>query len=117
MVRSDAMIGGAAGAFESRAGAAALRVAVAAGIAVVEVEEDIAEQESVRRKRQVLAGCIATFCSYLDMAQDMLLVQGVLVGIQGSHPETEEVVHSCQTVVRCQSSSFPCRPGGSSEQH
>jgi hypothetical protein len=43
MVRSDAMIGGAAEAFESRAGVAALRVAVAAGIAVVGVEEDIAE--------------------------------------------------------------------------
>lgn len=117
MVRSDAMIGGAAGAFESRAGAAALRVAVAAGIAVVEVEEDIAEQESVRRKRQVLAGCIATFCSYLGTAQGKMLVRDVLVGILGSHLETEEVVHSCQTVARCQSNSFPCRLGGSSEQH
>jgi hypothetical protein len=43
MVRSDAMIGGAAEAFESRAGVDALRVAVAAGTAVVAIEEDIAE--------------------------------------------------------------------------
>ena len=64
----------------------------------------------MRRKRQVLAGCIATFCSYLGTAQDMMLVQDGLVGIQRSHLETGEVVHSCQIVVRCQSSSFPCRP-------
>lgn len=43
MARSDAMIGGAAGASESHAGAAVLRETVAAGIAVVGVEEDIAE--------------------------------------------------------------------------
>lgn len=43
MARSDAMIGDAAGVFESHAGAVVLREAVAAGIAVVGVEEDIAE--------------------------------------------------------------------------
>ena len=43
MARSDAMIGGAAEAFESHAGAAVLREAAAADIAVVGVEEDIAE--------------------------------------------------------------------------
>jgi len=42
-VSSDAMIGGAEEAFESRAGVAALRVAVAAGTAVVGVEAGIAE--------------------------------------------------------------------------
>lgn len=71
----------------------------------------------MRRKRPVLAGCIETFCSYLDMAQDMVLVRDELVGIQGSHLGVEEVVHSCQIGVHCQSSSFPCRPGDSSEQH
>jgi len=43
MARSDAMIGGAAGAFESHAGAVVLRGAVAADIAVVGVEVDVAE--------------------------------------------------------------------------
>ena len=71
----------------------------------------------MRRKRQVLAGCIVTFCSYLGTAQGKVLVRDVLVGIQGNRPETEVVVRSCQIVVHFQSSSFPCRPGGSSEQH
>lgn len=43
MARSGAMIGGAVGAFESHVGVAVLRGAVAADIAVVGVEEDIAE--------------------------------------------------------------------------
>lgn len=117
MARSDAMIGGAAEAFESRAGVAAPRVAVAADTAVVGVEGGIAEWESACRKRPVLADCIETFCSYPGMAQDMVLVRDGLVGIQGSHLEIEEVVHSCQIGVHCQSSSFPCHPGDSSEQH
>ena len=117
MARSDARIGGAAGAFESHAGAVVLRAAVAADIAVVEVEVDIAEWGFAHKRRPVLAGCTETFCSYLGMAQGMVLVRVVLVGIRGSHLETEEVVHSCQTVVRCQSSSFPYHPGDSSEQH
>ena len=117
MARSDARIGGAAGAFESHAGAVVLRVAVAADIAVVGFGVDIAEWGFAHTGRPVLAGCTETFCSYLGMVQGMVLVQDVLVGIRGSHPETEEVVHSCQTVVRCQSSSFPYHPGGSSEQH
>jgi len=65
----------------------------------------------------VLAGCIVTSCSYLGTAQGMVLVRGVLGGIQGSHPETEEVGHSCQIVVHCRNSSFPYRHGGSREQH
>lgn len=77
----------------------------------------IAEWESACRKRLVLADCIEKFCSYPGMAQDMVLVRDGLVGIQGSHLEIEEVVHSCQIGVHCQSSSFPCRPGGSWEQH
>lgn len=117
MVRSDARIDGAVVAFESHAGVAVLRVAGAADIAVVEGGVDIAEREFARRMRRVLAGCIGTFCSYLGMAQGMVLVRDVLVGIQGSRPETEEVVHSCQTAVRCQSSSFPYHLGDSSEQH
>ena len=117
MARSGARIGGAAGAFESHAGAVVLRVAVAADIAVVGFGVDIAEWGFAHTGRPVLAGCTETFCSYLGMVQGMVLVQDVLVGIRGSHPETEEVVHSCQTVVRCQSSSFPYHPGGSSEQH
>jgi hypothetical protein len=117
MVRSDAMIGGAAGAFESRAGVVALRVAVAADTAVVVIEGGIAGWESAHRKRPVLAGCIEIFCSYLGMAQDMVLVRDGLVGSQGSHLGIEEVVHSCQIGAHCQSSSFPYHPGGSSEQH
>lgn len=117
MARSDAMIDGAAVAFGNHAGAAVLRVAVAADIAVVEVEVDIAEREFARTRLPVLAGCIGTSCSYLGMAQGMVLVRYVLVDIQGSRPETEEVVHSCQTVVRCRSSSFPYHLGGSLEQH
>ena len=117
MARSDAMTGGAAVAFASHAGAAVLRVAVAADIAAVEVGAGIAEREFARTRLPVLAGCIGTFCSYLGMAQGMVLVRDVLVGIQGSHLGIEEVVHSCQTVVRCQSSSFPYRLGGSLEQH
>lgn len=117
MARSDAMIDGAAVAFGNHAGAAVLRVAVAADIAVVEVEVDIAEREFARTRLPVLAGCIGTFCSCLGMAQGMVLVRDVLVDIQGSRPETEEVVHSCQTVVRCRSSSFPYHLGGSLEPH
>ena len=114
MARSDAMIDGAAVAFGNHAGAAVLREAGAADIAVVGVEVDSAEWASARRKRPVLAGCIGTSCSYLGTAQGMVLVRDVLVDIQGSRPETEEVVHSCQTVVRCRSSSFPCRRHGGS---
>ena len=117
MARSDAMTGGAAVAFASHAGAAVLRVAVAADIAAVEVGAGIAEREFARTRLPVLAGCIGTFCSCLGMAQGMVLVRDVLVDIQGNHLGTEEVVHSCQTVVRCQSSSFPYRLGGSLEQH
>ena len=118
MARSGAMIGGAAGAFESHAGADVLREAVAADIAVVGAEVDIAEKGFERRKHPALAGCIGTSCSYLGTARGMVLVRDVLVGTQGSRLETEEVVHSCRIVVRCRSSSFPCRRhGGSSERH
>lgn len=117
MARSDAMTGGAAVAFASHAGAAVLRVAVAADIAAVEVGAGIAEREFARTRLPVLAGCIGTFCSCLGMAQGMVLVRDVLVDIQGSLPETEEVVHNCQTVVRCRSSSFPYHLGGSLEPH
>jgi len=48
----------------------------------------------------------------------MVLVRDVLVGIQDSHPGPEEAGRSCQIVVHCRSSSFPCRRhGGSSERH
>lgn len=117
MARSDVMIDGAVVAFGSHAGAAVLRVAGAADIAVVEVGVDIAERGFACRRHPVLAGCTGTSCSYLGTAQGMVLVRDVLVGIQGSHPGIEEVAHSCQIAVRCPNSSFPCRLGDSSEQH
>jgi hypothetical protein len=66
----------------------------------------------------VHADCIATSYSYPDTAQGTVPVQDVLVGIQSSHLETEEVGRSCQIVVRFQSSSFPCHlRDGSLERH
>lgn len=62
----------------------------------------------------MLAGCIETSCSYLGTVQGMVLVRDVLAGIQGSRLELEEEVHSCQIVVRCRSSSSPCRRHGDS---
>jgi hypothetical protein len=117
-VSSGAMIGGVEEAFVSRAEAKVLRVVVAADIAavVLGIEMGIAESEFERRKLPVLAGCIVTSCSYLGTVRGMVLVRSVPVGIQSNHLASEAAVHSCQIVVRCQSSSFPCRPGGSSEQ-
>lgn len=117
---SGAMTGDAEGASESRVAAAGYRAVVAAGIAaaagVLEVE-NIAGQESEHRELPVRAGYIATSGSCPGMVQGKVLVRSVLVGIQGNRPETEVVVRSCQIVVHFQSSSFPCRPDGSSEQH
>jgi len=117
-VSSGAMIGGVEGAFVSRAEANVLRVVVADDIAavVLGIEVDIAESGFERRMLPVLAGCTATFCSCQGTVRGMVLVQDVLVGVQSSHLAFEEAVHSCQIVVHCRSSSFPCRPGGSLEQ-
>jgi hypothetical protein len=120
-VSSDAMTGGVEGAFESHVEAAGARAVVVADIvAVIDLEAgaDTAVWEFERRELRVYAGYIATSCSYPDKAQGTVPVQGVLVGILSNHLGTEEVDRSCQIVVRCQSSNFPCHlHGGSSEQH
>ena len=74
------------------------------------VEAGIVGLDFVGKELQALAGCTATFCSCLGTAQDTVLVGLEVEDSLGSHHGLAVVVdRSCRIVVRCQSSSFPCR--------
>lgn len=108
---SGAMTGGVAEASGTQVEAAEFREAVAVDIAVVVdlgAGEGTAGQEFECRVHLVHVGCIETSCSCPGMAQGRVLVQDVLVDMQGSHPATEEVDRSYRIEVRCRSSNFPC---------
>jgi hypothetical protein len=76
----------------------------------VAVEAGIAGLGFVGRVLLVLAGCTATFCSCLGTALGTVIVRPEVEDSLGSHHVLAEVAaRSCQTVVRCQSSSFPFR--------
>ena len=83
-----------------------------------EVEVGIAGLGFEDRESPVLADYTVTFCSCLGKAPGILVVRlevGDSPGIH--HGIAAEVARSCQIVVHCQSSSFPCRLEDSWEQH
>jgi hypothetical protein len=81
---------------------------------VVAVEAGIAGLGSVDRELPALAGCTATFCSCRGTALGTVIVHLEVEGILNIHHGLAVVVaRSCQTVVHCQSSSFPFHLEGS----
>jgi hypothetical protein len=81
---------------------------------VVAVGAGIAGLGFVGKEFQVLADCTATFCSCRGTARGTVTVHLEVEGILGIHHGLAVVVaRSCQTVVHCQSSSFPFHLEGS----
>jgi len=110
--RTGVRIGGVGEAFEKGVVLAELRNIVVAVEHWVEV--GIAVLGSEDMELPALADCIATFCSCLDTAPGIVLARfGVEGSLDSHHGLAAVVAHSCRTVVRCRSSSFPCPLEGS----